>query len=151
MDARWIPLLAGALGVLGGVLGAFTGGWIANRGQERTFEREQAAANQEMRREAYGTYLGIAEEVMASVRAAANVDQDELDALLVSLYPAGARIDLIAESDAVTDAADVLAEALVLEPSEEASKTPAEILEEWEQAAKDFGAAARDELEGSGE
>jgi hypothetical protein len=61
MDARWLPILAAALGVLGGVLGALAGGWIANEGQESQFKSERAAEIQNFRIEAYGNFAGTAE------------------------------------------------------------------------------------------
>jgi hypothetical protein len=149
MDARWMPMLAAGLGVLGGIAGAFIGGYVANEGQERRFEREQAAASQDLRREAYGTYIGFAQEVIATQLAGGT--QDEVNEVAVRLYPAEARIALVAESDAVTDAAAVLTQALIVEDSERASKTDAELEEEYEQAFDNFLTVARDELEGSGE
>jgi hypothetical protein len=148
MDARWMPLLAAGVGVLGGITGAFIGGYVANEGQENRFERERAAAKQDLRREAYGTYLGTAQEVIATELARGT--QAEINAVAVRLYPAEARVALVAESDAVTDAAAALREALIVEPSE-GSRTPGELQEEYDQAADNFLAVAREELEGSGE
>ncbi|MDQ5874067.1 MAG: hypothetical protein M3526_01635 [Actinomycetota bacterium] len=64
MDGRWMAILAAALGVLGGVGGAFVGGSMANEGQERQFEADRAAAIQDLRIETYGNYLGTAQEVL---------------------------------------------------------------------------------------
>jgi Methylmalonyl-CoA mutase len=44
-----MPILAAGLGVLGGIAGAFIGGYVANEGQERRFEKERAAAEQDGR------------------------------------------------------------------------------------------------------
>jgi hypothetical protein len=153
MDARWMPILAAGLGVLGGIAGAFIGGYVANEGQERRFESERAAANQDLRREAYVTYLGTAQEVIATELAEsvkAEPSQAAINAVAVRLYVAEARVVLVAEKDAVTDAAAALREALIIGPSD-VSKTHAELQEEYDQAADNFLAVTRDELEGSGE
>jgi hypothetical protein len=63
MDVRWLPLLAAALGVLGGVLGALAGGCIANKGQESRFERERQAQIQDMRTEVYADFVGAADQL----------------------------------------------------------------------------------------
>ena len=103
MDARWMPLLAAGLGVLGGLGGAVVGGWLANEGQENQFESERAAAAQDLRREAYGIYLGAAQEVWATDLEEGS--EDEKDAAAVRLFVAEARIRLVAENDNVWEAA----------------------------------------------
>lgn len=70
MDARWLPILAAAVGVLGGVLGAVAGGWIANKGQESSFERERKAQIQDMRMEVYADFVGAADQLAIRLFAA---------------------------------------------------------------------------------
>ena len=55
MSDRWIPVLAAVVGVIGGIGGAYIGGAVANEGQETRFERERAAALQDLRMDTYGT------------------------------------------------------------------------------------------------
>jgi len=75
MDARWMPILAAAIGVLGGVGGALVGGLAANAGQEKGFERERAAAIEDLRIEEYGTFIGTADEVALTLLADAPEDE----------------------------------------------------------------------------
>ena len=105
MDARWMPILAAAIGVLGGVGGALVGGFAANEGQEKGFERERAAAIQDLRIEEYGTFIGTAEEV--SLTLVASSPEDELRQTFKRLLVAKARVFLVE-----TEGADVGAAAL---------------------------------------
>jgi hypothetical protein len=57
MSDRWIPVLAAAVGVLGGMGGALIGGWIANTGQKQQFDAERRARTEDLRRETYVQYL----------------------------------------------------------------------------------------------
>jgi hypothetical protein len=63
MDDRWIPILAGVIGVIGGVGGAVVGGVIANEGQEDQFEKDRAAELQDVREQTYVKFVGAAENV----------------------------------------------------------------------------------------
>ena len=58
MSERWIPILAAAVGVVGGVAGALIGGYVANEGQQERFESERRAQIADSRLETYGNYLG---------------------------------------------------------------------------------------------
>ena len=69
MDARWLPILAAVLGVLGGVLGALVGGWIANEGQEDRFESERKAQIQDSRIAVYGNFVGTADALAITLLA----------------------------------------------------------------------------------
>jgi hypothetical protein len=165
MDARWMPIVAAGVGVLGGIGGAFIGGYLANEGAEGRFEKERAAAEQDLRREAYGAYLGTAQEVWATFLAnaeelqpadesdaaqdAAAHAQEEIDAAGVRLFVAQARVRLVAENDEVEDAAVRLREVLVdgegtdypLEEGQEQKK-------DLEEATKGFLAAAQEDIGG---
>lgn len=61
MDAKWIPILAAGLGVLGGIGGAIVGGSLANAAQENQLESEQEAAINDLRRATHARYLGAAD------------------------------------------------------------------------------------------
>jgi hypothetical protein len=63
VDERWIPILAGVIGVVGGLGGAVVGGVIANEGQEEQFEKDRAAELQDLRERAYVKFVGVAEKV----------------------------------------------------------------------------------------
>ena len=151
MDPRWMPLSAAALGILGGVLGAFVGGSLANEGQERRLESERAAAKQALLSEAYGTYIGTAEEVWAT--ALSGGAPEEIDAVAVRLFVAGARVALVAENDKVRDAAIELRE--VLTPEEgtypEGEEGERQQAKAYKEATENFLAVARDEIEETGE
>jgi hypothetical protein len=58
MSERWIPILAAVVGVLGGMGGAFIGGYVANEGQQERFDSERKAQVADSRLETYGNYLG---------------------------------------------------------------------------------------------
>ena len=141
MDARWMPLLAAAVGVIGGVGGAYVGGVVANEQSEK----ERAAALQDLRRDAYGDFLGTVQELRAKdieLRTDPDGinrrDQDELDEIAVRLYVAKARVDLVSDSGAVEDAAaKVLDE--VTDPTPEDDPT-----------TRNFRAAAQGDIEAAG-
>jgi hypothetical protein len=142
MDARWMPVLAAVVGVLGGVGGAIAGGSVANSGQEQGFEREQAAADQGLRREAYGNFLGTAQEVLATILA--ERPQDDINAVFIRLYVAEARVVLVTKNAEVKDAAVAVREALTANPSTELEEQ--EALTHYSETAESFLAVARDEL-----
>lgn len=60
MSEPWVPVLAAVVGVLGGMGGAFIGGYVANEGQQQRFADERAAHIQDLRR---GTYLKYVREL----------------------------------------------------------------------------------------
>ena len=112
MDTRWMPLLAAAVGVIGGVAGAYIGGVVANEGQEQTSEKERAVALQELRRDTYGDFLGTVQELRTTGLALTededgftSRDQVQLNEIAVRLYVAKARVDLVTASAAVEQAA----------------------------------------------
>jgi len=54
--------LAAILGLLGGVGGAAVGGYVANQGQERRFEHEQATELRDRRMETYVQFVRAVED-----------------------------------------------------------------------------------------
>jgi hypothetical protein len=143
MDARWMPLLAAALGVVGGVGGAYIGGVVANEGQERTSEKERAAALQELRRDTYGDFLGTVQELQVGATARdeggrTKREQDELNEIAVRLFVAKARVDLVSDSGSVEKAA-----AEVLDASTD--PTPMD-----DPTTRKFRVAAQNDIEAAG-
>lgn len=57
MIDRWMPVVAAALGLLGGMGGAYIGGSVANQGQEQRFREERATRIEDSRRDTYVAYL----------------------------------------------------------------------------------------------
>jgi hypothetical protein len=101
MSERWIPVVAAVLGVLGGMGGAFIGGNVANEGQEKRFEDEQAVRAGDLRR---GAYAHLLEEAAAVQFAVSPKGIDRLTS-------AEAKADLFANSE-VRDAAQALVDAV---------------------------------------
>jgi hypothetical protein len=142
-----MPIVAAAIGLLGGLGGALVGGWLANETQERRFEKERAAAKQVLLRETYGTYIGTAQEVWAT--ALSGRSPKEINAVAVRLFVAGARVDLVAENDKVSAAAIELRD--VLTPEEgtypEGEEGERQQGADYKEATKNFLEVARDEIE----
>jgi hypothetical protein len=140
-----MPLVAAGLGVLGGVGGAFVGGYLANEGQESRFETERVAAIQDRRIETYGTFLGTAREVLGTILAQRS-REDEAE-VFVRLFSAEARVALIAESAEVENAARAVREAATADSGGESED---ELQEQYEARIDDFLDAAREEIEATG-
>jgi hypothetical protein len=153
-----MPILAAVVGVLGGMGGAFIGGYVANEGQERRFEREQDVRREELRRTAYADFL----------LAAATVNQGGVgseDERLARADSAEAMVRLFADA-ATREAASVLSDAVwergpCIErirrafPSQQDQLNDAQ-LEEWaimerqkcyRKAQEDFVVAAKAQIE----
>jgi hypothetical protein len=129
IDARWMPIVAAGIGLIGGLGGALVGGWLANRGQEKQFESERAAAAQELRREAYADYLGTAEafvvsyaEPQASTDAEERTLEAERRALVQKLFVSRARVFLVRENIDVEKAAEAITAALFDDELEAAAR-----------------------------
>jgi hypothetical protein len=117
------------------------------RGAESRFESERAAAVQDLRRDAYGTYVGTAQEVWATYLASA--PQEEIDTALVRLIVAQARVRLVAKNDEVEDAAKRLRVILVDGEGEDYEESEfGELREDLEKATTDFLAVAQEDIEG---
>jgi hypothetical protein len=139
-----MPLLAAAIGVLGGVGGAYIGGVVANQGQEQQSESERAAAIQDLRIEVYGSYLATAQQLVGK----AQINRPaEVDKLFPSLLASEARVVLITDSDEIEEAAAKVEEAVIADPR----KTDQEMREGYATAANNFLAVARDEIEKTGD
>ena len=98
MGERWVPVLAGVLGILGGMGGAAVGGYVANKGQER-FEQEQATQIRNLRIATYVKFLRAA--------------QNEYDGQSVPdriVLVSEAEVVLVAPNDEVREAATLLTE-----------------------------------------
>jgi hypothetical protein len=116
---RWIPVLAAAVGVLGGVGGALIGGYWANEGQEERLLAEQQAATRNVRRETYATYLQAAESLVqksAVLNETGGLDTEAeqrafIQAEGIPVLTARAAVDLVAEKE-VRDAAHAMTDAL---------------------------------------
>jgi hypothetical protein len=61
---RWLPAFAAALGLIGGIGGAYIGGKVANEGQQKQFENQRIAQIQDLLVADYGKYLRAAEVVV---------------------------------------------------------------------------------------
>lgn len=142
MDARWMPMLAAGLGVLGGIGGTLVGGYVANQGQEKRLDQERAAAIADLRIAAYGDYLGAAQEVVAT--ALARRSQADVNAAYIRLSIAEARVVLVAQDDKVSEAAETLRLAVTaddqLSPEEQAT------IDAYNEAADQFLDVARLEV-----
>ena len=120
MDARWMPIFAATVGVLGGVGGALVGGFVANAGQAEGFKRERAAAKQDLRTEVYGAYLGTAEGFVLTN--AVNAEQARKNDWLVKVFVARARVYLVTDDDEVAKAAEAVTTALIDNSAEAAQR-----------------------------
>ena len=141
---RWMPLFAATVGVLGAIAGAVVGGSVANSGQQQGFERERAAAIQDLRRETYGEYLGTAQEVVANELAGFS---KKVNKVFVRVFVAEARVALVAEHPEVERAAEQLRMALEYDDDKSAEQQ----LKEYGDAADRFRAVARQEIAESAE
>ena len=87
VNERWIPILAGVIGVVGGVGGAVVGGVIANEGQEAQFEKDRAAELQDLREQTYVRFVGAAERVHFLGGETANAEANAAFAEVILLSP----------------------------------------------------------------
>jgi hypothetical protein len=143
MNARWMPVLAAVVGVLGGVGGAIAGGAVANSGQEQGFDRERLAAIQDLRIEVYGNYVATAEEVAGKILE--DSPHEEIAAGLIGVIAAKGRVLMVAQDEAVARAAlNVTAE---LNTAVEEGATTQDDLKDYISAADNFVVLARDEIE----
>lgn len=102
-----MPLLAAAVGVLGGVGGAYIGGVVANEGQEQQSKSERAGAIQDSRIEEYGNFIATAEEIRAEILAGENPNPAG-----IRLFKAQAVVALITENVEVEEAATAVVKEL---------------------------------------
>jgi len=126
VDAKWIPIFAAAVGVLGGVGGAIVGGSLANAAEETRLESEREAAIVDLRRATYAKWVGAADAYAFTNLAAAELftEGEEVEAVkfvapqLLDFFTADAAVDLIAKT-ALADATDEMEEKLGEGPVDE--------------------------------
>jgi hypothetical protein len=152
MDARWVPVLAAGLGVLGGVAGAFVGGAVANSGQAQQFDSEREAQREDLRLATYSKYagavdvylvkldfagqkFGFAGDVSESVNAYVEKEVDDV-------FAGAAAVQLVAGPE-VESAALTLRDAI----THVEGKPP---WENWERLRDDFIETAEKDIEASG-
>lgn len=103
-----MPIVAAALGVLGGMGGAFIGGNVANEGQQQRFHDEQTVRMRDLKREAYAEH----------VKACGNVVLEGTLTNIAKVHATEARVVLFTSSIDVRQAASKLShEALKSEVS----------------------------------
>ena len=130
MNERWLPVLAAALGLVGGVAGAAIGGLVANQGQAQRLEAERAARLRDLR---INTYIGF-------LRAAENEHTQAAEFEDALVETAAAEVALVAGSGALRDAAVSLRDHVVPE------RTP---VPEYRRARDTFVGLANEEIEAS--
>jgi len=134
-----MPLFAAAVGVVGGVGGAWIGGVVANEGQEHQSQSERAAAIQDLRIDTYGDYLASADALVGKLQL--SFSDDERDAALVHLVAIRARVVLVAEQpEVMLKRANAITEAV-----------DGEDVDAYDDAAENFFVAARHDIEATGE
>jgi hypothetical protein len=104
MSDRWLPILAAVVGVLGGMGGAFIGGYVANEGQQQRFKEEQASQLRDLRRNAFAEYLRAVQGVISGAHSE-------------TLITPEAKVELLAHTRGVRDAALALADNVINEKS----------------------------------
>jgi hypothetical protein len=87
MYERWIPVLAAALGLLGGVGGALVGGWVANQGEQERFRSERAAERADFSRDTFVKFLAAAENWRFQGKTGEKVFAAEAEVTLLSSSP----------------------------------------------------------------
>ena len=122
MDAKWMPVFAAAVGVLGGLGGALVGGSLANATEQERLDTERRDAREDLFRATHGEFLAAADAFYLSLLLAHsvyNVDDEAItdaenlqitDAIRPEareFYRAGAAIELLVNSE-VAAAADKL-------------------------------------------
>jgi hypothetical protein len=131
MDAKWMPVFAAAVGVLGGVGGALVGGSLANASEQDRLETERRDAREDLFRATHGEFLGAADALYISLGLADSVfnkgeailtDDEELQITNAirpearEFFTAGAAVELLVNPE-VAAAADKLRVEL-LDPDE---------------------------------
>ena len=105
ISERWIPLLAAVIGLVGGTLGAFIGGWVANEGQEQRFENERIAEIRDLRIDAYTDLLQACESAYLIPGGEARPTDIEVNERVADLTAAQARASLVTSSTEVRETA----------------------------------------------
>jgi hypothetical protein len=100
---RWIPILAAALGLVGGVVGAYVGGEVSKDAQAEQFKNQRNAELQDLLIGKYGNYL------RASSKWALGPDSKQLRA---DALAAETEVEFLAADPDVDDAAQQLFDAV---------------------------------------
>ena len=95
----WIPILAAALGLVGGVAGAYVGGEVSKDAQAQQFMNQRNAELQDLLIATYGSYL------RASSKWALDPGSDQLEAEALA---AETEVEFLAADPDVDDAAKQL-------------------------------------------
>jgi hypothetical protein len=144
MDARWMPVLAAVVGVLGGVGGALAGGAVANSGQEQQFQNERRAAIQDLRADRYGEYAAAVGRLVDRYQIVIQTEK-EPEAINKLIEPQ------ILELEAATAFVDVLAGSKVRAKADELTafliQGGIDDQERYSQLGREFYDLARDEIE----
>jgi hypothetical protein len=97
---RWLPAMAAVAGLLGGIGGAFVGGWVANEGQQQQFRNQRLTEIQDLLIAIYGKYLRTAEVVAADNSILREVRSDDRKAAdLAEFSAAEAELRLVADPE----------------------------------------------------
>jgi hypothetical protein len=113
MDARWVPVLAAFVGLIGGLGGAYIGGSVANKGQHQQFKDERKAATADLRRATYANYLQVADTLAVRLEIRREIGQGALPPeKVVPLIRAAAAVALSTDKEQVRAAADEMTRAL---------------------------------------
>jgi hypothetical protein len=95
----WIPILAAALGLVGGVAGAYVGGEVSKDAQAQQFKDQRNAELQDLLIGKYGSYL------RAISKWALDPDSKQLEG---EAFAAGTEVEFLAADPEVDDAAEQL-------------------------------------------
>ena len=101
----WIPVLAAALGLIGGVAGAYVGGEVSNKGQQQQFENQRQAELQDLLIDAYARYLRDASDLFAAVDEDKSGAQARTKALARRAFAGETEVEFLAASGEVDLAA----------------------------------------------
>jgi len=104
----WIPLLAAALGLIGGVAGAYVGGEVSNKGQQQQFENQREAELQDLLIDAYARFLRDTSDLFAAVDQDKDGKQARTKALLGRALAGETEVVFLAASNEVDDTAERL-------------------------------------------
>jgi len=82
MDAKWMPVFAAAVGVLGGLGGALVGGSLANASEQDRLETERRDVRESLFRATHGEFLAAADAFFISLGLAYSVYNKDDEAII---------------------------------------------------------------------